>query len=245
LFVSSAAKPPPAALRGGTPLCWPQFASKGAGPKHGFARTSSKWKVLGSSIEPAPTVTFELCDDDDTQAAFPSKFRVLYHITLPSDSELTIAMQVMNKGEEPFEFTTALHTYFRVPSIGAVSIDGLNGITYEDSAAPLDADGKPPRVVESSEQVRIAGEVDRVYLGAPDRLTLQDGTDTIHLLSQGFKDAVVWNIGAEKATAMDDLGAGEWENYVCIESAVVDKPVKLQAHGSWMGGVTYTLASPQ
>jgi D-hexose-6-phosphate mutarotase len=33
----------------------------------------------------------------------------------------------------------------------------------------------------------------------------------------GFPDAVVWNIGSERAGGLKDLGAGEWENYVCCE----------------------------
>lgn len=53
----------------------------------------------------------------------------------------------------------------------------------------------------------------------------------------------MWNIGAEKASGLNDLGPGEWERYVCIESAVIDKAVKLDPHGSWMGGVSYTASS--
>lgn len=187
LFVSSTTKPPPTALRGGVPICWPQFAARGSGPKHGFARTSAKWKVLSTATEPSPTVTFELCDDEETRAVWPSKFRVLYHVTLPADAELTMAMQVMNKGEEALEFTTALHTYFAVSSVGKVAIDGLSGLTYEDSVAPRGADGQTARVVESAEQLKIEGEVDRVYLASPDKLTLTDGTDSLQILAQGFK----------------------------------------------------------
>ena len=47
LFVSSAsAFTRGAAIRGGIPVCWPQFSGRGALPKHGFARTSEAWGTV-------------------------------------------------------------------------------------------------------------------------------------------------------------------------------------------------------
>jgi len=270
LFVSSASQPPPKALRGGVPICFPQFADRGPGGKHGFARTSSKWAVLASATEPSPTVTLELRADDETRVSWPG--RLLYHVTLSSDTALSLAMQVVNEGEEPAEFTTALHTYFKVDDVTAVRIEvrarartaahrrawrsphaltpllrsgsqGLAGVAYEDCAVPKGADGKPPRTVEEAEHVALVGEVDRVYVGTPAQLMLHDGsTRRIAINAMGFKDTVLWNIGADKATSLADLGAGEWQQYVCIESALIDKPVKLEPHMSWTAGVSYALA---
>lgn len=124
MFVSSASQPAPKALRGGVPICFPQFADRGLGGKHGFARTSAKWTVLAKSAEPSPTVTLELRADDETRAAFPGAYRLLYHVTLSSDSALSLAMQVINESDtEPAEFTTALHTYFKVADVAAVRIE--------------------------------------------------------------------------------------------------------------------------
>lgn len=117
---------------------------------------------------------------------------------------------------------------------------GLAGAVYEDCAAAKDADGKPVRKTEESEQLTLVGEVDRVYLATPASLLMTDGAKKTRILATGFKDTVVWNIGEAKAASLNDLGAGEWRQYVCVESAVIDKPVKLGPRTSWMGGVSYT-----
>lgn len=48
------------AMRGGVPICWPQFAGRGPYQKHGFARNSDKWTVLRTSEAPYPSVVLEL-----------------------------------------------------------------------------------------------------------------------------------------------------------------------------------------
>lgn len=121
-----------------------------------------------------------------------------------------------------------------------LSSKGLAGLTYEDCAVPKGADGKPPRKVEEAEQLALAGEVDRVYIASPASLALLEGERKVAINAQGFKDTVVWNIGADKASSLNDLGPDEWQQYVCIESALIDKPIKLEPHTSWMGGVSYT-----
>ena len=57
LFVSSTAEYGGGkAIRGGVPICWPQFAGRGSGPKHGVCRNSAEWKVVRTSSEPYPCV---------------------------------------------------------------------------------------------------------------------------------------------------------------------------------------------
>ena len=55
LFVSSTAEYGGGkAIRGGVPICWPQFADRGSGPKHGVCRASAEWTVVRTSTEPYP-----------------------------------------------------------------------------------------------------------------------------------------------------------------------------------------------
>ena len=57
LFVSSTAEYGGGkAIRGGVPICWPQFADRGSGPKHGVCRASAEWTVVRTPTEPYPCV---------------------------------------------------------------------------------------------------------------------------------------------------------------------------------------------
>ena len=52
LFMSSASQfGAGAAIRGGIPVCFPQFSGRGPLPKHGFVRTSDAWEIAEMSSE--------------------------------------------------------------------------------------------------------------------------------------------------------------------------------------------------
>lgn len=50
---------------------------------------------------------------EEKQALWPYKFGLLYSVTLDRESLFT-TLVVTNEGEEPFEFQTLFHTYFRI-----------------------------------------------------------------------------------------------------------------------------------
>ena len=61
------------------------------------------------------------------------------------------------------------------------------------------------------------------------RGTLGAGVSSEQLVirkTSGFRDAVLWNLGAEKAPTMADLGDGEWRKYVCVEAGAIGEPVR-------------------
>merc|ERR1712054_428104 len=77
---------PGVAIRGGVPICWPRFGSydnaadlceKG----HGFARTSSAWKVVSNSGD---SVSLALKSDENTQQLWAKDFEVVYTVSLSS-----------------------------------------------------------------------------------------------------------------------------------------------------------------
>ena len=149
------------AIRGGVPICWPQFADRGPLPKHGLCRNSAEWQVVRTSSEPYPCVVLGLSDTEATRAAYPSSFSLRYSVTLDGPESLSTALMVQNTGDAPLEFTGALHTYLRCEDAAAVRVQGLQGLQYEDST-------KGGAVARQEEPLlSIAGEVDRVYLGAP------------------------------------------------------------------------------
>jgi glucose-6-phosphate 1-epimerase len=58
--------------------------------------------------------------------------------------------------------------------------------------------------------------------------------------AEGFPDAVIWNPGRERATALHDLEPGDERRFVCVEAAAVQTPVTLGAGRQWAGTQTLT-----
>ena len=76
--------------------------------------------------------------------------------------------QVINKGDSAFDFTSLLHTYVRVPEIGAVAISPLKG------AVKLDQLQGKKAVVEERDPITIGGNVDAIYTAAPQSLVIDN-----------------------------------------------------------------------
>src|SRR5688500_13909346 len=63
-----------AAIRGGVPVIFPQFAGRGPLPKHGFARTTG-WSLVGVERgRHAARATLRLSDTASTRAMWPHEF---------------------------------------------------------------------------------------------------------------------------------------------------------------------------
>ena len=62
------------AIRGGIPVCWPQFAAQGRLPRHGLVRTLP-WQVLDERAGAGyALVTLRITDDEATWAQWPHGF---------------------------------------------------------------------------------------------------------------------------------------------------------------------------
>lgn len=229
LFVSRAAVfRPGTAIRGGIPVIFPQFAGLGPLPKHGFARTQP-WNHADEG-PPGSRATLELRDTTDSRSLWPHAFVARLRIEL-GERSLAVRLRISNPDSRPFSFTCALHTYLRVADARAASLVGLEGVVYRSALERVD--GLP----DPEPELRFAGEVDRVYLDAPGELLLHDpaGGRTFRVVSTGFRDAVVWNPGAERAAALPDMRPGEHREMVCVEAAQVGEPVRLAPGEEWTG----------
>jgi glucose-6-phosphate 1-epimerase len=221
------------AIRGGVPVIFPQFAGRGPLPKHGFARTA-RWTLAGVARDAREArATLHLADSAATRAVWPHAFRAELTVAVGGPS-LRIALAVANAGDAPLDFTAALHTYLRVADAARAALVGLAGARYEDSAA----DGALR--VDRDATLRMDGEVDRVYLDAPGELELRDDGRTTVVAATGFPDTVVWNPGPVRAAALADLEPEGWRRMLCVEAAVVGRPVRLGAGERWEGAQTLT-----
>jgi glucose-6-phosphate 1-epimerase len=217
-----------AAIRGGVPIIFPQFAGLGPILKHGFARTAV-WQHVATPDAAPDAAVFQLQYGARTHAVWPYRFAAEYAVRLlPGGLELTLSIR--NIDTQPFEFTAALHTYLRVANIAGVSVQGLQCLNYLDSAAG------GTQAVEASADLQIVGEVDRIYCSAPRPIrVIEAGRRTVMCSARGFTDVVVWNPGAEKAMNLADLEPGGFRHMLCVEAAVIGTPVVLQPQAVWSG----------
>jgi glucose-6-phosphate 1-epimerase len=212
LFVSErSAFEPGRAIRGGIPVCFPQFAERGPLVKHGFARTLP-WRFEGVEEAGEGTrATFRLASTPATLALWPRVFELELVATLAPWS-LHVELGVHNRGTQAFSFAAALHTYFLVADAPRVQLRGW------------------------PEDVGFAQPIDRVFASMPRSARLEEGGRTVAIEQHGFPDTVVWNPGAALAATMPDMSPQGWRRMVCVEAAAVDPPVVLPAGGSWRGG---------
>jgi len=233
LFLSSRSKfEPGQAIRGGIPIIFPWFGDDREGrgrAAHGFARRLP-WRVVEQTNVPGGVrVALVLRSDAATMALWPHAFELRLEATFGASLEL--ALQTTNCGSTPFRFETALHTYFVVGDVQQVRVDGLDGARYLDKV-----EGFAAKVQRG--EITFAGEVDRVYPATAAACTIVDPVlrRRIRIEKQAMRSTVVWNLGAAKALKMADLGEGEWQRFVCVESGNVgDDAVELAAgavHGS-------------
>lgn len=222
---------PGKAIRGGVPVIFPQFAERGSGPRHGFARTTD-WQL----DEPRggadfACVTFFLEDSAATRAHWPHAFRAELTVAV-SGTRLDIELEVENRSEAPFDFTAALHTYLRVAEVETACVEGLQGHGYEDNAA-----GGETRI-DRAETLVVADEVDRLYADAPATLLLRERGRSLALQSDGFRDAVIWNPWEDKCAALADMPRDGFRRMLCIEAANAARPVCLEPGAIWFGRQT-------
>jgi glucose-6-phosphate 1-epimerase len=221
LFVSSqSALDGQRAIRGGVPVIFPQFAERGNGMRHGFARVST-WRALDQGEQNGAAFAVLGLNQADlapgVAAAWPSPFELTLRVAVHG-AELSMTLDVRNTGQQPFPFSAALHTYHQVEDVEAVRIEGVQ-----------------------SETLAITDKLDQVFENIAGPITCDTGSDTLHLQQSGFTDAVVWNPGAADAAALSDLEDEEYRNFVCIEPALL-QPVTLEPGGSWRGEYRVTVA---
>ena len=221
-------------IRGGVPVSFPQFASQGPLPAHGFARVTP-WLPVAAERMPAGAAraVLRLVDSDATRSLWPHPFAAELTVTV-AGRRLEVNLAVSNTGKSAFAFTGALHTYLRMSDVRAVSVHGLQHARYRDKA--LGADD----VLETAPGLRIDREIDRAYYAAPGDLEVRSPDRTTSVRATGFPDTVVWNPGAIRGATLDDLEPGGYLRMLCVEAAIARSPVELAPGARWEGAQTLT-----
>ncbi|ACA12383.1 D-hexose-6-phosphate mutarotase [Xylella fastidiosa] len=215
MWLSPLVQPPPTAIRGGIPVCWPYFGRQGQRdtmPAHGFVRT-------------VPWQQVESCQENDGSLFLvlgppPLKHLGLHlRMTLRIGRTLEQELATENISHAPISFTQALHNYFRVSNALQVTVQGLDGVEYLDKF-----EGYTQRHRQQGnwtlQDPRDPGRADRIYVDTSGHYVLVDPlfSRRIVLTTEGSHSLVVWNPGHAGASNMIDVADG-WRDYLCLEPA--------------------------
>ena len=216
-----------AALRGGVPVCWPQFNQRGPLAKHGFARNVA-WEAEAADPAEPSRVVLRLVDDAATRAIWPHAFALRLEATLGGDS-LRIALAVHNTGDAAWSFTAALHSYLRVDDIAMARLEGLRGAQRWDAVVDR-------RLTESAQALAFDAEFDSVYAAPAMALRLVQPSGTLEIAqSASCTETVVWNPGEALTAKLADMPDDGYRHMLCVEAAAIDTPVQLAPGAQWQG----------
>ncbi|MCE1185382.1 MAG: D-hexose-6-phosphate mutarotase [Zoogloea sp.] len=219
------------AIRGGVPVCFPQFADQGPLPKHGFAR-NRLWTLASQRAgKDYAMVNLRLESDADTLALWPHPFALELSISIGAD-RLDMELEVENTGSAPLAFTAALHTYLAVREVETCQVEGLRGLQYQNTAQGGSL------ALETGTELTVEDEVDRIYYQAPPTLLLREGHRALGVHAENFPDVVIWNPWEHKNATLADMPADGFRRMLCIEAAAIQNPVQVEAGKSWWGRQT-------
>ncbi|KAL2904579.1 putative glucose-6-phosphate 1-epimerase, partial [Bienertia sinuspersici] len=255
LFMSSKAIcKPPKAVRGGIPICFPQFGNFGSLERHGIAR-NRMWSLdkTPAPLSPATnqsTVDLILRSSEDELKIWSQSFELRLRISL-SPGKLTLIPRVRNTDSKSFSFMFALRNYLSISDIrikktvdisllkgymihslcSEVRIEGLETLDYLDNSINRE------RYTEQADAITFDGEVDRVYLKTPSKIAVIDHEKkrTFVLRKDGMPDAAVWNPWDKKTKAIPDLGDEDYKSMLCVDSAAVESQIVLKPSEEWKG----------
>ncbi|OEE86588.1 D-hexose-6-phosphate mutarotase [Enterovibrio norvegicus FF-162] len=205
------------AIRGGIPVCWPWFG-KAAEPSHGFAR-SSEWALNEHrENEEGVIISLTLTDTAETRAIWPHAFRA--ELLMEVTDTLKVSLISTNTGDAPMQIGGALHTYLNIGDVTETTVSQLGNEYIEGGIR------KP-----SSGNTGFDQEIDRIYTHANETVMVEDPRfqRRLAVTNQGNNAVVVWNPWKALSASMGDMADDSYETMVCVESAVYDRSVKLEA----------------
>ena len=209
-------------IRGGIPVIFPWFGAREGLALHGFVRLKP-WDLKEFAPAPDGSVSIRFRLPDCPEASGFPPFTADYVVTV--NQSLTLQLIITNQSkDQPFVFENCLHTYFEVGDVTAISISGLKGLSYLDKVASF------LEKTEAGGVIRIASEVDRIYLDSTGPVEILDPRFGRRILvaKEGSASTVLWNPWIAKSRQMPDFGDEEYERMICVESGnVASKSISL------------------
>ena len=222
------------AIRGGIPLCLPEFGvgiNGDAVPKHGWARIAP-WqpRMVASTDDGGVRALLSVSRDHLT---------ALYEVEV--GETLRLGLSLRNDGNAPRTVEAAAHTYLSVHDVTASLISGLAGASYSDNLARSPQEAH--RVQDGD--VRISSPVDRIYDSAEPITVTDPGHErTIHVDKRNAPSTIVWNPWSTYSAPLPDMADDEFPTMVCVESgAVREHAPTIEPGASWSMQVTLSVES--
>lgn len=220
------------AIRGGIPLCFPQFGPYGNLVQHGFGRITS-WSIKDTVLNEDDSVSavFSLSSEEAQHEEITKwgfKFNAEYTVTL-SNIGLEAKLAVTNTGDTLMPISFAFHNYFKVSSIDNARLFGFEELRHLNR---LDGDREVPASDSVESGVSVTEETDRIYLDAPEELAMFDFASLRVLKikkTPTLPNATMWN---PFGSAGCDPG---WKDFVCIEPAVINPAATIPPGETWVG----------
>ena len=222
------------AIRGGIPLCLPEFGvgiNGDAVPKHGWARIAPwQLRMVASTDDGGVRALLSVSRDHLT---------ALYEVEI--GETLRLGLSLRNDGNAPRTVEAAAHTYLSVHDVTASLISGLAGASYSDNLAHSPREAH--RVQDGD--VKISGPVDRIYDSAEPVAVTDPGHErTIHVDKRNAPSTIVWNPWSTYSAPLPDMADDEFPTMVCVESgAVREHAPAIEPGASWSMQVTLSVES--
>ena len=222
------------AIRGGIPLCLPEFGvgiNGDAVPKHGWARIAPwQLRMVASTDDGGVRALMSVSRDHLT---------ALYEVEI--GETLRLGLSLRNDGNAPRTVEAAAHTYLSVHDVTASLISGLAGASYSDNLAHSPREAH--RVQDGD--VKISGPVDRIYDSAEPVAVTDPGHErTIHVDKRNAPSTIVWNPWSTYSAPLPDMADDEFPTMVCVESgAVREHAPAIEPGASWSMQVTLSVES--
>ena len=104
-------------------------------------------------------------------------------------------------------------------------------MSYKDKVAGAES-------TESSDELKIDGEFDRVYKSVPGPVIIKDsGKEIFTVEKRGLEDVVVWNPSTGASKLADFGPADGYKNMICVEAGSVSAWQTLEPGATWEGSV--------